>query len=230
MADILFLCQRLPFPPNKGEKIRAYHILRHLSRSHRIHLACFIDTENDWAFADSVRAFCAQVHFEPLSPSWARLRSVQSFLKDEPLSSSYYWSARLYDWVKATSAQVGFQSVFVYSSVMAQFVAACASPPSWLVLDYVDVDSDKWRQYAETKPWPLSWVYRREASKLLEFDRYYARTSSACVFVSDSEVRLFSKLAPEVSSKTHAIENGVDVDFFSPNVVEPSCRRGRDRF
>lgn len=221
MADILFLCQRLPFPPNKGEKIRAFHILRHLSRQHHIHLACFIDNDNDWAFADSVRAYCVQSHFEPLNATWARIRSTQAFLKDAPLSSSYYWSARLYEWIKTTSVQVQFQSVFVYSSVMAQFVSACSSPPSSLVLDYVDVDSDKWRQYAETKPWPLSWIYRREANKLLDFDRDHAGTATACVFVSDSEVRLFNQLAPEVASKSCAIENGVDSDFFAPNVVEP---------
>jgi sugar transferase (PEP-CTERM/EpsH1 system associated) len=83
-------------------------------------------------------------------------------------------------------------------------------------VDFVDVDSDKWRQYAERKPWPASWVYRRESRTMLAFERRVAATVDASVFVSAAEAELFRRLAPEVSDRTTHVNNGVDLAFFSP--------------
>jgi sugar transferase (PEP-CTERM/EpsH1 system associated) len=82
------------------------------------------------------------------------------------------------------------------------------------VIDFVDVDSDKWRQYAEKKTWPLSWVYRREGRRLLEFDRRIASSFDCSLFVSEDEAALFRTLAPESADKVLAMENGVDTEYF----------------
>jgi len=86
----------------------------------------------------------------------------------------------------------------------------------------VDVDSDKWRQYAEKKPWPMSWVYRREADRLLDFERRIAALSEATLLVSEQEAMLFRELAPEVDDRIFALRNGVDLQAFEPELDWPN--------
>ncbi len=221
MANILLLCQRIPYPPNKGEKIRAYHILRHLSQEHRVYLGCFVDDEQDWQGVDALRALCAKAHFEPLNPLWATLRSARSFLTGAPLSTSYYASRGMARWVRGVMRDAAPQAALIYSSVMGQYLNEAAASPPIVVTDFVDVDSDKWRQYARSKSWPMNWVYSREADTLLRYDRALATRSEASVVVSEPEAVLFRRLAPESAGKIHAINNGVDSDFFSPDAAAP---------
>jgi sugar transferase (PEP-CTERM/EpsH1 system associated) len=83
-------------------------------------------------------------------------------------------------------------------------------------MDFVDVDSDKWRQYARRAKPPMKWVYAREAERLLDFDRKVAVRADASLFVSDAEAGFFKSLIPEADAKIHAISNGIDCAYFSP--------------
>ncbi len=93
------------------------------------------------------------------------------------------------------------------------------------MIDFVDVDSDKWTQYAAHKKLVEKWIYAREARTLLAFERRAAAAAKASLFVSPAEAELFRKLAPEVASTVHSMNNGVDLDYFSPD----SRLRGRRR-
>jgi sugar transferase (PEP-CTERM/EpsH1 system associated) len=99
---------------------------------------------------------------------------------------------------------------------MAQFVADGDLGDARLVMDFVDVDSDKWRQYAGDARAPMKWVYAREAARLLAHDRKIAARADASLLVSDAEAALFRRLAPDSAAKIHAVANGIDCDFFSP--------------
>ncbi len=219
MANILLLCQRIPYPPNKGEKIRAFHILQHLSQTHRVYLGCFVDDKQDWQGVGALRALCAEAHFEPLNPLGATLRSVRSFLTGAPLSASYYANRGMARWVRGVLRNEAPQAALIYSSVMGQYLKGTATDPMRVVTDFVDVDSDKWRQYAASKSWPMNWVYAREANTLLHYDRALALRSAASVVVSEAEAALFRALAPESAGKIYAINNGVDSKYFNPDAV-----------
>ncbi|MDX1656470.1 MAG: TIGR03087 family PEP-CTERM/XrtA system glycosyltransferase, partial [Candidatus Competibacteraceae bacterium] len=156
------------------------------------------------------------IHCLPLDPRRARLRSLKGLLRGQALSLPYYHEPAMAAWVKALLARRPIERVLIYSSAMAQYVRAEQHRPLHRVIDFVDVDSDKWRQYARSRPWPLNWVYRREADTLLEFDRQLAGECAAAVFVSPREVELFARLAPEVAHRAVAVPNGVDTDYFSP--------------
>jgi sugar transferase (PEP-CTERM/EpsH1 system associated) len=104
--------------------------------------------------------------------------------------------------------------VMVFSSPMAQY--AEKYPQARRVVDLCDVDSDKWRQYAAKKSWPMSWLYRHEADALLAYERHVAKTCDAALFVSSPEADLFRTLAPESDAKIGFFNNGVDTDYFSP--------------
>ena len=118
------------------------------------------------------------------------------------------------DWVNGVLRSVPVEGILVFSAAMAQYVTA----PKGIrrVADLVDVDSDKWRQYAATRTWPYSAVFRRESRKLLEYERDIACRFDATVFVSADEAALFRRLAPEAAAKVWHVSNGVDSDYFSP--------------
>lgn len=122
-------------------------------------------------------------------------------------------------WVSDILRREKHDVVFVYSSAMAQYVMDHDLGGARLVMDFVDVDSDKWRQYASEAKAPMRWVYRREAHKLLAFDRKVAARADAGILVSDVEAALWRTLAPEAATKTHGIANGIDCRYFSPRHV-----------
>ena len=241
-SDLLFLAHRIPFPPNKGDKIRSFNLLRHLSGHFRIHLGAFVDDPNDWRYRDDVAAYCASLCLLPLNPRWAKLRSLSGLLTGEALTLPYYRNRRMRGWVRETLASSGPMRALAFSSAMAQYLPALRTAklsravelPQ--VVDLVDVDSDKWRQYAQGHRGPMRWIYAREARRLLAFERTVAARASASVLVSEQEAALFRELiqdqdqtrqrvegqASDTSAHVHAIDNGVDTDYFSPEHDHPN--------
>ncbi|CDH46807.1 TIGR03087 family PEP-CTERM/XrtA system glycosyltransferase [Candidatus Contendibacter odensensis] len=223
MQDLLFLVHRIPFPPNKGDKVRSFNLLRYLSQHYRIWLGAFVDDPDDWRHLDAVRRFCAEVHCVALDPRWAKLCSLRGLATGEPLTLPYYRHAGLQSWVDRVVAEQKIERALLFSSAMAQYLRGPRYPRVRRVMDFVDVDSAKWAQYADGKPWPLSWVYRREGRVLLAYERTVAMEFAASVFVTDQEAALFRRLAPEVlPARVTAIANGVDMDYFNPDRDYPN--------
>lgn len=215
---ILYLVHRLPYPPNKGDKVRSYHLLKHLAARHEVHLGTFVDDPEDEVHLPRVQALCADLHAARLNPRTAKLLSLRGLLSGEALSLPYYRDAGLRAWVEASVARVGFDAVVVFSGVMAQYVPAGLRQ----LVDFVDVDSAKWRDYAPEHAWPLSWLYRRESTKLLGFEQRVAREAQCSFFVTDNEVALFRQLSPGQPLNLAALGNGVDADFFAPDPARAS--------
>jgi sugar transferase (PEP-CTERM/EpsH1 system associated) len=168
-----------------------------------------------------MRKRCAGTHFARLNRTTAGLRCIGGVLRGAPLTVPYYHDSGLQAWVDEVVQRAAPKTAFVYSSAMAQYVMDIDAGPTRSlrrVMDFVDVDSDKWRQLAAMSPWPRSWVYRREARKLLAFERRVAELFDSSVFVSVQEAALFRQLAPECNGKVHHIHNGVNHEFFSPEL------------
>ena len=214
--ELLFLTQRIPYPPIKGEKIRPLQILRHLSKHYTVHLGCFIDDQEDWAHVPRIRELCGECHFAPLRPSVAKLACLRGLLGSEPLSKFYFHDRDLAGWVRGLLARRRPGAAFVCSSAMAQYLLGAPHFPARTVMDFADVDADKWRQYAETRAEPTRRIYARESRTLLSYDRRVGAAFDASTFVSHAEAELFRRLAPELAAKTHHVNSGVDADYFSP--------------
>jgi sugar transferase (PEP-CTERM/EpsH1 system associated) len=105
----------------------------------------------------------------------------------------------------------------VYSSSMAQYVLGSNFSFKRKVIDFVDIDSDKWQQYAEQQSWPLSWLYRREARCLLDYEKTLAHEFDAGLFVSSTEAAMFRTLSPATADKIGFCNNGVNADYFAPS-------------
>ncbi|SFW20286.1 TIGR03087 family PEP-CTERM/XrtA system glycosyltransferase [Nitrosovibrio sp. Nv17] len=220
MQDLLYLVHRIPYPPDKGDKIRSYHLLKHLSRRYRVHLGTFIDDPRDRAHIETVKGLCGETCFIDLSPRIARLRSLGGMLLRQPLTLPYYRSGRLQAWVNGMLETRSIPGILVFSSGMAQYVRHAA--PARRIIDFVDIDSDKWMQYAATRGWPMNWIYRRESRLLLEYERRVAAEFDGAAFVSAAEADLFRRLAPEAATKVTHFNNGVDTDYFSPGREYPN--------
>ena len=215
LQPLLFLAHRLPYPPTKGDKVRSHHWLRHLARRYRVTLGSFIDDPVDWQHVQELRSLCGEIHVAPIVPWKKRIRSVEGFLGGEPLTLPYFRSGALREWIRDVVRRERIERAFVYSSSMAQYVLDLPRVRS--IVDFVDLDSAKWADYAQRKPWPVSALYRREARRLLAFERAVAARVEASLFVTPEEARLLSAAAPECASRIVAIENGVDSEYFSPS-------------
>ena len=213
MEGLLFLAHRIPFPPNKGDKIRSFHLLRHLSERYAIHLGAFVDDSEDWRYQDALTPYCASIKLLPLHPRRARLASLAGLLSGEALTLPYYRNRELRHWAEGLAVSGKVTRGLAFSSAMAQFMPASLA---CRVLDMVDVDSDKWTQYAPTQRWPLSWLYAREGRKLAEWEARVAEDFDATLLVSKDEAALLQQRVPLGQHKIGAFENGVDAEYFSP--------------
>ncbi len=217
---LLFLAHRIPYPPDKGDKIRSYHELRALAdRGHEVHLLAFADDLRDLQHQVELARWCASVRIIRLRKFRARLRALMTLPFPRPLSLGYFGSRKLARIVKRAlaeqSAEQNFDAVFVYSSAMAQYV-----PAEWhsrTVVDLVDVDSEKWREYAERTSPPQSWLYRVEAARLRKYEHEIVSQFAATILTTPREAALLSDLDEFTRrARLRVMTNGVDPDYFQP--------------
>lgn len=214
MEKLLLLVHRIPFPPNKGDKVRSYHLLKYLAEHYRVFLGTFVDDPDDWQHVDKLRAMCADCRVESLDPRLGKLKSLTGMLTGEALSLPFYRNAGMQRWVDDTLRTQGIDKALVFSSQMAQYLRR--HPQLTRIADFVDIDSDKWAQYAQAKPWPVSWIYGREADKLRQFECAVSREFQATTFVSVAEARDYRKLSGLGPDKVTHVNNGVDAAYFDP--------------
>ena len=216
MQELLFLAHRIPYPPDKGDKIRSWNFLTHLARRYRVHLGCFIDDPRDWEFTDKLRNLCGECCFVGLKPRAARLFSLRGLLDGRALTLPYYFSAELRQWVTGLTARPELTHSFIYCSAMAQYIEPSAPRRLRRIADMVDIDSEKWADYARRKPYPLRWLYAREARTLRQTEIDIARRFDTTIVATEAELALLKQFAPDSGGKLRCVTNGVDSDYFSP--------------
>ena len=192
MEPLLYLVHRIPFPPNKGDKVRSFHLLRFLAGRFQVHLGTFVDNPADLVHVARLSEYCASSKVVEIRPALARIRSVPGLWTGEPLTLRYYRDASLAHWVNDVVRERRISKAVVFSSAMAQYVSGLTDLR--VVVDFVDVDSAKWSQYGKSRRWPLSTVFEREGERLLAFERAVSRGASASVFVTPAEADLFRSL------------------------------------
>jgi sugar transferase (PEP-CTERM/EpsH1 system associated) len=214
---ILYLCHRIPYPPDKGEKIRAFHQIKALRARHEIDLFTLADNPADLRQQAPLRDECASVTVASVHPRLSRLRCLPYLLTPVPLSIPYFRSTELRNAVRQALARRSYDRIFVYCSAMAQYVADTENIP--IITDLVDIDSDKWTQYAAFTRFPFSAVYRREGKALRRYEQMVCARSSSVVVTTEREARLARQISP--GEHVHVIPNGVDADYFRPSAVQP---------
>ena len=221
---VLFLAHRIPFPPDKGDKIRAFHFLDHLAASHQVWLGAAADDPADMQHVGALRALCADVCIAPLGPVRRAANMILGLIKRLPLSVARFRHPTLERWIDRVLSEVQPDIVFVYSSALAQYLTSKVSPQTRIVVDFVDADAEKWRAYAaEAKP-PLRWVYAREYRELVRFDRRVLDQADKGVLISETERRLLADFLPDGAAKLAVVPNGVDTDYFRQDAPSPTSQ------
>jgi sugar transferase (PEP-CTERM/EpsH1 system associated) len=215
MRDLLFLAHRVPFPPDRGDKIRSYHLLRHLARSWRVHLVAFVEDEDDAVVRSGLSPVATSIALVRRTKG-KRRAALEALATGRPVSLTAFDDHAVQDAVKGALSTHAIDTVFVFSSQMAQYVDGFGGR---VVMDFVDVDSAKFTAYADGAKGPMRWLMRREARLLLAHDARVARDAAASLFVSEAEAALFRNLA--VADRVHAIENGIDTAHYDPAKTKP---------
>lgn len=229
-SKILYLCHRIPYPPNKGDKIRSFNLLKTLSEQYEVHLGCFIDDDYDYQYVDKLAQWCVEYKCRPQKKWRAKLKGLTAFLTGQPITIPYYSDVQLQRWVDQTLERYEIDTVVVFSSSMVQFVDKPQYRKLHRVIDFVDVDSDKWRQYADNHQGLMRWVYQREHRLLQQVEQQYCERFDHSLFVSPDEAALFRTLMPEnLASKIQPLLNGVDVQFFDPALPVASAEFKLDK-
>lgn len=204
---ILFLSHCVPNPPNKGEKIRAHHVLKALAIEYRIHLACLARSSEELQQAEQLSECCESVHAVLLRPKLALIRAGVRFTGGACLNEAFYQNEQLRRKVYALARRVRLAGAFVYTAVMTPYV-----PPGVpVVLDFVDVDCEKWADYAQRRR--PKFLYATEARRMQEFERACTSQAKQCLVTTENEARVLRGIAAPTALIV-GIENGVDIGFF----------------
>ncbi|MEZ5895115.1 MAG: TIGR03087 family PEP-CTERM/XrtA system glycosyltransferase [Parvularculaceae bacterium] len=220
--EILFLAHRIPYPPDKGDKIRSWRLLEHLASRYRVHLAAFVDAPEDFQHQEFLDSVCESVTLTPLFPRWAKMRSLRAFASGAPLSLAYFSDAKMRRAVRALRARP-LAAEIAFSSTMAQYLEPAATGRPRLV-DICDADSEKWKSYADSANGVMRAVYAREACKLAQVEAAIINGADAVFAVSAQEADILTAGLGGVNGaarKVHWFGNGVDTAYFSPDAVKP---------
>ncbi|WP_083634694.1 TIGR03087 family PEP-CTERM/XrtA system glycosyltransferase [Desulfovibrio sp. DV] len=223
--EILILCQRLPYPPNKGDRIRTFHIIDHLvGQGWRIHLATLLDKPEEAVHVDALRPYCASLYAVHL-PRWRRLPFLWRGVLGSSLSVEYFRSRRLQKHVDTLLATRTIAATLAISAPMAEYLRRTPGPlPRRMVLDLVDVDSEKWRAYAAKGRFPLGCVHALESRLLARYEEKAGTHFGSVILVSDPEAALLRPRAVGRFS-VEGVPNGVDADYFAPALHESEPAR-----
>ena len=217
MPKILFLSHRAPFPPDKGEKIRAHYILRHLAQRHEVLLGAPAVLRAEMSSLEEAKGLCKTVFYGRLGDFRSKANLLLGFLTARPLSVMRFVEPRLKTWVHETIAQEQPDFIYIFSTAMGAYLPKALPAATQLIVDFVDADAEKWRAYAAKTPFPLNLVYALEFKRLKRFEERLLESTQSGIIVSETEKRLLQGFYPEHGHKFHVIPNGVNTDYFHPS-------------
>ncbi|MFQ3192714.1 MAG: sugar transferase (PEP-CTERM/EpsH1 system associated) [Paraglaciecola sp.] len=224
---ILFISHRVPFPPNKGEKIRTFHQLKHLRElGHHIHLFSPYEDKTELAHFNQLReTWCTSVEATPLKPKAIRL--LTGLVKGQPMSVANFYDKTLQQKFDQFLSGSTVDAIICSASSVAEYIFKSTALPTLdikplLIMDFMDVDSDKWGQYQQSSSFPMSMVYAREQRLLAEYEKNIVKQFDASYLIAQAEVTLFNQNVMQ-SDKVQVMGNGLDTSvFYPPKIKQPN--------
>ena len=207
---VLFLSHRFPYPPTFGSRVRAFNVIKHLARAHDVTLVSLVRSAAEAEDAKGIAPFCHAFHamrvYEPLQALKLALATPTPLTASE----AFFHSAAMSRTLASLLAGRSFDLVFAHCSAIGRYVEHLAGMPK--VMDFCDVDSRKWLDYASFKPWPLSLGYRWEALRLTAVERRLARRFDRVAVATVAEAKALADIG--VAGNVDVFPNGVDLDYF----------------
>jgi len=205
--NLLYLAHRIPYPPNKGDKLRAFRQIQHLSRRHGVTCACFVDTPTDMRYVEDLERYCERVVAIPVNRRSATARGLAGLVTGGTVTEHFYRSGPMSRALHDLNRRQGFDVVVAFSSSMAPY--ALKVPAERRVLDLCDLDSAKWIECADFTNVLKRWLYQLEGKRLALRERAWINAFDAAILISDAEARTLGDAID--SRRLHFVTNGVDL-------------------
>jgi len=212
--NILYLAHRIPFPPDKGDKLRSFRQIEYLARRHRVWCACFVDTRSDEQYVNPLRAYCHDVAAIRLNRTRSTMRGLFGLLRGGTVTESFYAHSAMNAAVRRWCESVKFDVVAAFSSSMAP--SALQVPAKRRVLDLCDLDSQKWLEYAAASRGPARWLYHTEGRRLAPKERAWIDAFDATLLITEAEAATLDGAAKP--GKLHIVGNGVSLPELATRV------------
>ncbi|WP_298824576.1 TIGR03087 family PEP-CTERM/XrtA system glycosyltransferase [uncultured Piscinibacter sp.] len=213
---ILFLSHRFPYPPTFGSKVRAFHVIRHLSREHEVTVLSLVRSDQELAEAAGIAGQCHAFEAIRVHDSLQTLKMAAALPSRWTASEAYFHSAALSRALQRRLNAKSFDFAFAHCSAVGRYLEQARGLPK--LIDFCDVDSQKWLDYTQFKRWPLSWGYRWEGMRLAAAERRIAARFDAVTVATAGEMDVLHRMG--VRERVDWFANGVDAAFFSPD-AEP---------
>lgn len=210
--NILFISHKVPYPPNKGEKIRALNIIKYLSQCHKIFLYSLCDNKDDLRYVEQLKNYCHSVNLYRVSPFLSFLRALAYLFTKYPLTLGYFFSYRMKKDIKEILKNEPIDAIFAFCSSSAQYDSE-AKTNAKKIIDFIDVDSDKWRDYANTVKFPLSLIYALEARRLRMWEKEINQLYDFSLVSTEKEKKRLEIIDSTGRDKIHVVKYGVDFDY-----------------
>jgi sugar transferase (PEP-CTERM/EpsH1 system associated) len=214
---ILFACHRLPFPPNRGGKIRPFNMIRHLARKHAVTVASLAHSNEELEQGTGLKEHCEEMIAEVLPSRVRWLQAGAALPTVRPSSLAYFYSRRLLSRVRERAAHTNFDVIMVHCAFAAQYVVDL--PAGLRIMDYGDLDSGKWSDYSLQRGFPLSLGYRLECGKLRHYEKWLAGRFDRCTVTTTGELEEFKAIG--LPTPCTVIPNGVDFSYFQAQASDP---------
>jgi polysaccharide biosynthesis protein PslH len=212
-VKVLYVCHRFPFPPKRGGKIRPFNMIRHLSAQHEVYVASLVRSDQEAKEGEGLAAFCAHYEMGRVHNPLQVVRMLARLPTASPSSMGFFYSPQMARGIRQLLARERFDLVFVHCSSVAQYVEQVRGIPK--ILDFGDMDSQKWLEYARYKPFPLSIGYELEGRKMARAERRLASCFDLCTATTRAERETLDSYHTNVPSDW--FPNGVDSDYFAPD-------------
>ncbi|MHC4952305.1 MAG: TIGR03087 family PEP-CTERM/XrtA system glycosyltransferase [Planctomycetota bacterium] len=211
---IVMLTHRLPYAPNRGDRIRAYHLLREMARNHEVHIVSLAHDEAEENEAHRLDGIAASVSTARVSGFRNRVRGVFALPGSQPLTHLLLHAPEFASTVAEVADRVRPDLSFVFCSGVAPAVLDGPLARVPFVLDMVDVDSLKWKTLSKTSRLPMSWIYARETRLLERFERLICDRAATTIIVNEREWSELKRIAPDADIRV--VPNGIDLAAFRP--------------
>lgn len=229
--NILYIAHRIPYPPNKGDKIRAYHQLRALAEIGNVFLCALVDETEDWQYQTTLESFCKEVKLIGVNSNWKKVISLSGMLRRKPMSVLYFHEKHLQEKIDVILQENKIDVICCFSGTSAEYLY-CSRHAEWLfstnrkkpllIMDFCDVDSLKWQEYGKRSSFPFSYLYNQEGRLLNTYEKEIVRKFDTSIIITENEKALFRENVNR-SANPLVIGNGVDLEYFNPEMVTSSA-------
>jgi polysaccharide biosynthesis protein PslH len=207
---IFFICQRVPFPPDRGDKITTFNEIRHLSTKHEVHVFCLADGRRDLDNIPDLLSYARSATAVPVIGWMGKLRALKALFTGGSLSAAAFNEAELHEAIRQKFAELRPDLIMIYSCNVAQYAEHFPQVPR--IMQFAELDSSRWGQFARRSRPPLRWVYAIEERRFFAYERHIARTFSHALVCTAAERCDFERLIP--GAPVSLVGNGVDLEYF----------------